>query len=330
LGFTIGAAFHELGHVLCAAIVSIPIRLIVVGVGPLLFRRRFGETWFELRVLPLRGFVLAYPHMNVRRSRRALFFIGGVLGNAALICLVAGLDAAGVAPKPADETLGPFVLAQLFLIFLNLLPFRSRSGSRKIVSDGLALLQLLWRPRDDAEQQVVAYPASLGKTAHLQITMMISTQTADDDGRRELRETLLRALERDNLVPEERMFVLLTLVFDGLISNDPTVRDHLDEWSQHALALGPELPMLRGFRGSVLVALGRYAAGKAMLEPLIATNQGASLFSITDKAFLARAERALGNLEAAQRLASAARSDSDAAHAGPWISAMLSRLEAEK
>src|SRR5262249_37610222 len=49
VGFAIGFVCHELGHVLFAAIGSIPIRLIQIGLGPLLWRSRFGETWLELR-----------------------------------------------------------------------------------------------------------------------------------------------------------------------------------------------------------------------------------------------------------------------------------------
>src|SRR5262249_9280283 len=63
-GAAIGIVCHELGHLMCAAIGSIPIRLIVVGAGPLLWRSRFEETWLELRVLPLSGFVVPYPAVN--------------------------------------------------------------------------------------------------------------------------------------------------------------------------------------------------------------------------------------------------------------------------
>jgi hypothetical protein len=121
-----------------------------------------------------------------------------------------------------------------------------------------------------------------------------------------------------------------SLVTDGLISGDPAIRDHLDEWSLHALSLGPESPTLLGSRGAVLVELGRYEAGKALLEPLVAADQGESFDSLMSQAFLARAERALGDREAARRLANAARRTSNALQATPRITAMLSRLEAEK
>jgi Peptidase family M50 len=342
LGLAIGIACHELGHMLCAAIVSIPIRLITIGVGPLLWCRRFGETWFELRLLPFSGFVAPYPAVNSRWYRWALFLLGGALGNAAVVCLVAGLDAGGVAPKPADETFGPVVLVQLYLIVVNLVPFRARIGGTRTPSDGLRLLQLLWGSRDEAAQLRAAYATALSRynNGNLQPRMnsdssrilynMTSFQLAtDEDSRRDFREALLRELESGNLLREEKMFVLDGLVTDGLISGDPAVGDHLDEWSLHALALGPELPTLLGSRGAVLVELGRYEAAKALLEPLVAAHQGESFDSLMNQAFLARAERALGDSEAARRLANAARSTSNALQATPRMTAMLSRLEAQ-
>jgi hypothetical protein len=98
---------------------------------------------------------------------------------------------------------------------------------------------------------------------------------------------------------EEKMFVLDALVSDGLISGDPAVHPRLDEWSLQALALGPELPTLLGSREAVFVELGRYEEGKALLAPLVAANQVRPVDSFMSQAFLARAERALGNKAAA-------------------------------
>src|SRR5699024_9181013 len=92
VGYMIGVACHELGHALCAAIASIPVRRIQIGVGPVLLRHRFGEVSLELRLLPLSGLVWPYPVANIRRSRSALFILGGALGNAAVIAVVAGLN----------------------------------------------------------------------------------------------------------------------------------------------------------------------------------------------------------------------------------------------
>jgi len=342
LGAAVGTAFHELGHMVAAVIVSIPVRLVVVGVGPVLWRCRFRETWFEFRLLPLAGFVAHYPVVNSRWYRWAFFLLGGVLGNVALVCLLAGLDAGGFAPEPADDTFGPVVLVQLFMIVGNLVPFRAKVGGARVPTDGLRLLRLLWRSQDDAAPFRAAYATRLRNYSNgdLQFTMTSDSwrilynmagfdSATDENSRRLFREALLRVLKSGDLLREERLVVLDDLVTYGVVSSDPAVRCHLDEWSLQALALGPELPTLLGSRGAVLIELGRYEAGKALLEPLVATYRGESFDSLMTQAFLARAEHALGNPEVARRLADAARSDANALEAAPRIMAMLSRMEAD-
>src|SRR5262245_42750817 len=139
VGCAIAATCHELGHLLCAAIGSIPIRSMVVGDGPLLWRRRFGETWFELRSLPFQGRVEPYPVVNSRWYGWVLFHFGGVMGNAAVICLVAALDAVA-APKQAGEFLGPIAFAQLWAIVLALVPMWVSVGGARRPTDGMRLL----------------------------------------------------------------------------------------------------------------------------------------------------------------------------------------------
>ncbi len=342
LGFAIGTVCHELGHLLGAAIASIPIRLTVVGVGPLLWRRRFGETSFELRLLPYSGFVSTYPVVNSRWYCWVLFLLGGVLGNVAVICLVAGLDAVGAAPEQAGESFGPVVFIQLYLIVVNLFPFRARVGGTRMPTDGLQLLQLLWQSQNEAAQLRAAYATALSKysNGNLQLTMSsVSSRilyhvacfqlATDEDRRRDFRETLLRELEGGDLVREEKMWMLDALVTDGLISGDPAVRARLDEWSLQALELGPELPTLLGTRGAVLVELGRYEAGKTLLAPLAAANQARPYDSLMSQAFLARAERALGNEAAARQFANAAHTIAEAISATPRVMAMLARHETE-
>jgi hypothetical protein len=83
------------GHLTCAAIQSISVYKIVIGSGPLLWRSRFGSAWLELRVLPLAGRVQPYPVLNYRRFWWALFVLGGMPGNLAVIAeMLVRLDSA--------------------------------------------------------------------------------------------------------------------------------------------------------------------------------------------------------------------------------------------
>ena len=66
-GLVVGLVFHEGGHAFCAVLSNIPVRLISMGVGPLLLHGRVGETQLEWRLVPLAGYVAPYPILTDRR-----------------------------------------------------------------------------------------------------------------------------------------------------------------------------------------------------------------------------------------------------------------------
>jgi Peptidase family M50 len=340
VGLSIGIPCHELGHLIFAAIGSMPIRLIAIGVGPLLWRGRYGETWLELRILPWSGFVAPYPLVNYRWYWWALFVLGGVLGNVAVICILAKFEAVVATPDKAGDVLGAIGFAQVFIIVVNIVPRSVTVRGVRTPTDGMRLLQLLWQPRYEAAQNRVAYAARLSRYSRGNTELTISPASsriwfdlscyqlaADADARQDFRAALLHEVEAGDLAPEEKMWVLDALVTDGLVSRDPAVLPRLDDWSRQALALYPGLPTLLGSRGAVLVELGRYEEGKGLLAPLAAASQAGSLDSFMNRAFLALADRALGNETAARQLANAARTAAEVIEKTPLVTAMLGRLE---
>jgi membrane-associated protease RseP (regulator of RpoE activity) len=51
---TLAATWHELGHLLAARILRVPVKLVAVGLGPALWRHTLrGDVRFELRAVPL-------------------------------------------------------------------------------------------------------------------------------------------------------------------------------------------------------------------------------------------------------------------------------------
>jgi len=141
IGLAAGIACHEFGHMLCAMLLSAPVQLVSVGIGPVLWCRRRGETRFELRAVPCAGFVRCYPQHILNRLSRLLFLLGGVLGNVVLIGLVTVIRSA-VASDSAHDYIAPIAFAQYYLIIVNLLPFWTTAGGVRTGSDGLQLLQL--------------------------------------------------------------------------------------------------------------------------------------------------------------------------------------------
>ncbi len=77
---------HEAGHFVAARLVGIPVAEFAVGLGPRLWRRRWGGTEYSLRALPLGGFVLPAVASDTEfrafgLRRRLVFFLGGPLAN---------------------------------------------------------------------------------------------------------------------------------------------------------------------------------------------------------------------------------------------------------
>jgi hypothetical protein len=342
-GFAMGTVFHELGHAACAAMGSIPVHRIIIGFGPLLWRSRIGDARLEVRVLPLMaGRVGTYAPLDYRGHLWVLFLLGGVVGNLTLICLVAGLRLFGD-PGPAPDFLDVVLFTQVVEIAANLIPLPGRCGG----TDGMQLLRLLWRPAVDHATIRKIYDAYVGKYGKgklpLAMTMassrllyhVLEFQTdKDKDVHAEAREAILRELGRCDLTREEQMWAFDALTTEGIVSGDPAIRPCLDGWSQQALTLGPDLPTLQGSRGAVLVELGRYAEGKALLAPLAAPDPARAFDAFMSQAFLALAERGLGNEAAARQSADAARATAKAAYSGktetsPTIAAMLARLDRE-
>lgn len=57
LSLTLIVSIHELGHFLLAKKAGILIHEYSIGMGPVLYRKKKGETYYSLRVLPLGGYV---------------------------------------------------------------------------------------------------------------------------------------------------------------------------------------------------------------------------------------------------------------------------------
>ena len=211
LGLVAGIACHEFGHMLCAALLSLPIHVISIGSGPLLWRGRIGETRLELHAVPSSGCVRLYPQPVIRKFSALLCVLGGVLGNAALIGLVAVVDEARLVPPWGRDYLGPIVVIQCFLILENLVPFWTTVGGVRIGSDGFQLLQLAVGPYRGPTPAGLLYAAMLDRygdanrvpprraCARLIHLLAFSDRWTDTEARRDFQDALQRELNRGTL-----------------------------------------------------------------------------------------------------------------------------------
>src|ERR1700761_751601 len=163
LGLVVGVACHELGHMLCAALLLCPIRLISIGIGPLLWRGQIGEIQFQLRGVPVSGYVSCYPRSVIRMLPSLFFLLGGVLGNVGLSCLADVVIRARVMSDAALDGLGLIVLVQFFIIVLNLIPYWTTVDGLLVGTDGMQLLQLVAGPWRGPTQAGLLYAAALDR-----------------------------------------------------------------------------------------------------------------------------------------------------------------------
>lgn len=143
---------HELGHLVAAKLVGIPVASFSVGFGPKVWKCRYGRVEYSLRALPLGGFVAPavddWEFSTIPLHKRLTYFLGGPLANllvtlpifAALNVLERGVSAYNLLVAP---------LLQLFAAcwqLLGILPGlltrpESLSGVVGIVVEGGRLAQ---------------------------------------------------------------------------------------------------------------------------------------------------------------------------------------------
>jgi hypothetical protein len=341
-GGLVGTAVHEIGHFLCALLVSIPVREVLVGGGRPLFACRIGETSFEFRRNPFRGGLVIPYHALVFHKYRTLFFIsGGLLADAVLLTVLIGASEAPFVPVNLAAMLSGVALWKVYTVMHGLKPRDVTVVGHKTSTDTRLILTTLRGPSSGPTQYGLWFAEYLSKYC-MDTKLPVPTSVAaarichhylrgrwvDESARRDAGAAFMRELKRGGLTREVELLVLETLSTDALIFGDPDLRTHIDAWSLRALALAPDVRTVRGTRGGVLVELGRYTEAKPFLEPLTSAEE-TSLDRVLGHAFLARAEHGLGDTPAAQCHASEARKICAASAQHSAIAAFVERIAAD-
>ncbi len=103
---------HELGHMIVAKLVGVKVNEFSVGMGPLLFKRKKGETQYSLRLLPLGGFCALEGEDEASDDERAYgnksplqkiaILLAGVTMNV-LIAIIVMTIVAGISGVPTNK-----------------------------------------------------------------------------------------------------------------------------------------------------------------------------------------------------------------------------------
>jgi len=306
-------AVHEAGHLVAAFLVGIPVRLFVVGRGPLLLRFRWRTVLFEFRLFPTAGAVMSYPLLINRKFSSMIFVVSGVLFNIALLLLFtkSGIeDNLFLLTPDADGA----VFLGLLLPFAVLIPQKVKLYRRELSSDALHLIELL-KSRDGANtpageffmSQLKKFSSaadvtslqspSASKVLYLLYRLTTDTQKSD----LEISEAELENLIASGMLPPlEEALVLGYLIGYATMTGDDALLGKAPKWLERALWIAPDAVTLQQTRGTVLAATGRYQEAKEVLLPFTSDtcDQGDRLGAYL---FLAHSENHLGNKDAAAR-----------------------------
>lgn len=80
VGLAISIALHEVGHLLPAKLFGVRVGRYMIGLGPTLWSRKFGETEYGVKALPIGGYISMsgmYPPTPAEREAEAAHAAGG-------------------------------------------------------------------------------------------------------------------------------------------------------------------------------------------------------------------------------------------------------------
>jgi tetratricopeptide (TPR) repeat protein len=326
--FLIAIPAHELGHGLAGALVGYRVRLIRLGIGPVILARRVRTTRLELCALPFGGLTIGVPKRPWAsvRLREWTFYAAGPATNVIVSLVLYRLLWKDLGNGTLREFVATAAGVNVFEAAVNLIPARSSDGLR---TDGYSLLTIPFRTRAEVEALQIAIESQIildtldgghmtraleaaqdlrRRAPHLAsaafpLSLVLLRQARYDEARGVLREALAQSNEPIQVARVQGQIALVSAM-GGRVEDLPEA----DRFSADALEALPGIAGAKGIRGAVLVRLGRCAEAVPLLERALALSSGyfdrdaASL-----RVFLARALRGIGRHDEAERFAAAAR-----------------------
>jgi membrane-associated protease RseP (regulator of RpoE activity) len=85
IGLSLSIGLHELGHLIPAKIFKVRVAQYMIGFGPTLIRKKWGETEYGIKALPLGGYISMagmFPPGNSQKKSAARGFFGKIVQDA--------------------------------------------------------------------------------------------------------------------------------------------------------------------------------------------------------------------------------------------------------
>lgn len=318
---------HEISHALTAHALGFRVFAIHLGVGKVLFSRRFFGINWTVHLIPASAVTLVSgPEMHNYRARDFLIHAAGPLFHAILNALLLWTNAIfGVSGLWYEVVLW----TNLTLLVFNLLPYKTQVAVGSAGTDGWGMLNVprltpeelrtryashyiletvnaaenadMQAARAFAEKGVALYPDNPNVLNALGYAYVNSKQFLES------RQIFVQTLNStENLPMSTKAMLLNNVAFANLMLDDPALLPEADNYSEQAYQLLSWEPSIAGTRGATLVALGRPEEGLELLQGALKKNpdkRGKAL----DACLIAWGEWTRGDLEKSESYLALAR-----------------------
>lgn len=281
---------HELGHVMAGRLVNIETSRVIIGIGKEIMRVRIFSVPLiitnDYRIgLTIPGNI-AGGHINLRYC---FFMSGGFLLQGVLTTIsiaMIGYNGWDYLCTDGVYILHVFVISNIFMIFVNLIPVYHTLEGNRFASDGIGLFKALFLKEKDVDRlqflgclfnaqdlfankeyalAVEAYDHCLkGYPSHVPVRINLSIALLKLKRLDKAKNILLELLGED-VDKNLKGLIYNNMGWIKLLHNTEESLREASNFSKIAFDLNPHLPAIRSTRGSVLVVLGEYSEGISLL-----------------------------------------------------------------
>lgn len=323
---------HELGHLIAAYSVGVHVPAVSFGGGLRAKVIRLRNTFLILSPTPSEGLIVpAYSTSEHFRKKAFLILAAGPLVNlvAALLGMVALISIGDDLSDYASAALTLWTAINTYLAIVNLFSFTHKTAFGVQQSDGAQIWGLRQKTDDeieeilrqrnvvlaslefhlgDKERSLAIIEREIGHGDGSALTQSLITATLAETGQLDRGIALGQAyLENEDLGVMERAMLQNNLAFTFFLAGGNDDLDEADSLSAKAIKTLPMILAVKGTRGSVLIAKGRYEEGVDLLTDKRFRLETAS-HQATVKSIRAKGLAYLGKREGARKSLSAARS----------------------
>jgi len=319
---------HEMGHFVAAYISGIKVYSIQIGSGNIIWHQKIFNINFDLTDKINGGYTLiSNVPLNHQKIRIWIMTAGGIglqFIFLLLIILLFGFSPVNFLGKNGVNFTSAFILSNLLMIILNLIPTSIKIYDHKIPNDGKKLFTLPFWKTDDIQKLLqvnkfyeankyfelkeylkseIAYKKLISQAFDMPaITINLALVYIKELKFQEAIDELISFDHHNNSFLEA--FKLNNLAWAYLLLGGKEAIEKANEYSATSMKLHGELNSMKGTRGCILIEMGKIEQGISILNEIVNINRPIQQKTNTpiNLAYLALAYHLLGDIHKSNKV----------------------------